>query len=321
MILFLHGEDSFLVHRQQNTFRQAFVNKYPTGEVFVFDFEDQREQSDIMQGLASCETGLFATKKMIFFLHPSVLDESKEKYIIDFLHNFSERRSEDITVCFVEPRKIKKTQDIIKALLKYTDEEIPFPKKEIKDIGMYIKKELSLINKKVQFSYEALMLFVKLVQGDTARIQNELEKLSAYKTEGILEKEDILLLIEESKEEVIFEALDALGNGKRSQALLLFHKQASSKDGIYSLFGMCAGQVRRMLLIREMIEQGIRRESEIASHTKIHPFVVKRVLHIIEHFSLERIKRGIKLLSDLDSDVKQGKKDPLIALDFFLWKF
>ena len=321
MIVFLHGEDSFLVNRRKVVLQKGFMKKYPTGEVFVFDFEDQSESSFVKQSLSVCEPGLFETKKLAFFLHSSALDETREKGMIEFVRDFSTKKSEDVTVCFIESGKIKKTQGIIKALLAYKDTEEIFPKKEVRNIGVYIEEELHSIDDQARFSREALQVFAKLLQDDTARIHTELEKLSLYKPGEVFEKEDVLLLVSGSAEEVIFEALDALGNRERGRALFLFHKQGMSREGVYPLFGLCAGQVRRMLLVREMIDRGIRQQSEIATHTKIHPFVVQKILGIIAHFPLERVKKGLVLLSSLDSAVKQGEKDPLVALDMFLWKF
>lgn len=57
MIIFLHGEDEFLVLRRKRALVQAFTKKYPAGEVFTFDFEDQGRPEDVKRALGACEGG------------------------------------------------------------------------------------------------------------------------------------------------------------------------------------------------------------------------------------------------------------------------
>ncbi len=321
MILFLHGEDRFLVQRRKNILHSSFRKKYPDGEIFVFDFEDQKETNIMQRSLSVCETGLFSKKKLVFFLHPSAINNEQEKYLQDFLQDFSVRKSDDITVCFVEPGKIKKTDAITKMLLAYQDTEEVFSKKGIQEREKYVEETLRSFDASAHFTREALTIFLNLLGDDTARIYSELEKLTSYKPGGIFQKEDVFLFVSGTAEEVIFEALDALGNGERGRAIFLFHKKGVDKENIYPIFGICAGQVRRMLLIRELIDKGVYQSAYISTQTKIHPFAVQKIQNIIKNFSLERLKKGLALLSDLDIAIKKGEKDPLIALDVFLWKF
>jgi len=48
---------------------------------------------------------------------------------------------------------------------------------------------------------------------------------------------------------------------------------------------------------------------------------VQKALATIEHFPLPRLKRGLAFLSNIDTDLKQGKADPEVSLDLFVWKF
>lgn len=92
-------------------------------------------------------------------------------------------------------------------------------------------------------------------------------------------------------------------------------------DQAYQILSMCAWQVRRLLLIREAFDQGVRNPRDIASRTKLPPFTVQKALPTIQHFSLARMKKGLGLLSEIDTALKQGKANPLVSLDLFVWKF
>jgi len=321
MILFIHGGDGFLVNERRSILQKAFIRKYSQAEIFVFDFEDQGTSDDVRRSLAVCEEGLFASKKMVVFLHPFELGEVSEKLLLDFLKDFTKKNETEVTLLFVHPGKIKKTHPLAKVLIKYANKEEVFEKLEEKNKNAYIKRELATIDAEARFSREALQIFSLSIGLDTARIRTELEKLATFKPGSVFEEEDIHLLIGSVSENVIFEALDALGRGDKKRSLLLFHREASGAEGVYPLLSMCAWQVRRLLLVRELFDKGIFRASDIALQTKMPPFVAQKMLGTIHNFSIARIKRGLMTLSRFDTELKRGGMDPSVALDLFIWRF
>jgi DNA polymerase III delta subunit len=321
MLFFLHGEDIFRVNERQSVFQKTFAKKYPQAEFFVFDFEDEGSPDGVKRGLASCEEGLFATQKMVTFLHPFVLGQPQEKHLLDFLERFIKKTDTEVALLFVNPGKIKKTHPLAKFLAKYADKEEIIERLEEKNIAAYVKRELAIIDAQARFSPLALELFILSLGVATQNIRTELQKLSTFKPGGVFETEDIRLFVGSAKEVVIFEALDSLGRGDKKRALLLFHREAVGSEGAYPLLSMCAWQARRLLLVREMFDHGIRRTGDIAAQTKLPPFAVQKMLGTINNFSLQRIKNGLSLLSQFDAQLKVGTMDPLVALDLFIWKF
>ncbi len=321
MILFLHGGDGFLVNERRSILQKAFTRKYPEAEIFVFDFEDQGTPDDVRRSLSTCGESLFTSKKMVVFLHPFELGEVSEKLLLDFLKDFTEKNETEVTLLFVHPGKIKKTHPLAKVLARCVDKEEIFEKLEEKNKNAYIKRELATIDTEARFSREALQIFGVSIGLDTARIRRELEKLATFKPGGVFEEEDIHLLVGSISENAIFEALDALGRGDKKRSLVLFHREAGGADGVYPLLSMCAWQARRLLLVRESFDKGILRASDIALRTKLPPFVVQKMLGIIHNFSINRIKRGLMMLSLFDMELKRGGINPSVALDLFIWKF
>lgn len=321
MIIFLHGEDEFLVGRRKRMLMRAFVKKYTTAEVFVFDFEDQGTPQDVRRALDACEGGLFAAEKMVVFLHPFVLGETSEKLMAKFLEEQIVTLPEKTILLLVHTGKIKKTHALTKLLLAKMDKEEVYDTLSGRAIENLVTKELALFNGQVQFDAQALQLFLTFTNGNTARQMSELEKLATFKGEGVITEGDVRELLEAPNESLIFNALDALGRGDRKQALLLFRQETKKSDGVFPVLSMCAWQVRRLLLVRDAWDHGIRRASDITAATKLPPFTVQKALATIEHFPLPRLKQGLALLSDIDTNLKQGKADPEVSLDLFVWKF
>lgn len=321
MIIFLHGEDSFLITRRKQALVSAFQKKYAGAECFTFDFEDQGSLEDVRRALDACEGGLFATEKIVVFLHPFVLGEVAEKLLTKFLKEHVVLLPEHTILLFVHQGKIKKTNLLTKLLLAKADKEEVYGSLEGKALRTLITKELARFNERVTIATDALELLLVLTGNNTARQMTELEKLATYKGEGEVTIEDIEQHLVAPEENNIFHALDALGRGDRKRALFLFRTETEKGEGAYPVLSMCAWQVRRLLLVREAFDKGIRRATDIVSATKLPPFTVQKALSTIEHFPLMRIKNGLTLLSDIDTALKQGKADPETSLDIFVWKF
>lgn len=321
MILFLHGEDLFLVNRRKRALMAAFTQKYATSEVFIFDFEDQGAPADVSRALSACESGLFATEKMVVFLHPFTLEEKGEKMLTTFLKEQVKALPEHTILLFVHTGKLKKSHPLTKVLIAHLDKEEVYDLLDGRALETFIQKELASFHPAVQFAPEALRQFIALTDGDMARMISELEKLALFVGEGNIQSQDIATLLALPEESSLWQALDALGRGDRKEALLLFRQEVDKGEGVFPVFSMCAWQVRRLLLIREAYDQGIRRPGDIASATKLPPFTVQKAMSTIASFSPSRLKQGLALLSDIDTKLKQGKADPEASLDLFVWKF
>ena len=320
MIVFLHGGDDFRINTRRLVLQKAFLKKHPQADCFVFDFEDQKTPDTVRRALAACETGLFATQKIVTLFHPFDLEEPAEKALLHFLEQFVKQTS-DVVIVFVASGIFKKTHPLVRFLTKYADTEEILEKLKGAELIAYIKRTLAHIDNEAQFSSVALDMFARTMGANTARIQRELEKLATFKPAGIFEVGDIELMIGVTSEQIIFDALDALGSGNRERAFVLFRRETAKPDGVFLALSMCAWQVRRMLLVREAVDTGRKNVADIATYTQLPPFVVQKMLGITRYFSSARIIGGLALLSQFDSAFKQGKMDPYIALDLFVWKF
>lgn len=321
MLIFLHGEDEFLVGRRKRALVQAFQKKYAGADVFVFDFEDQGMVSDVERALAACESGLFATEKMVVFLHPFVLGGDSEKLMARFLKEHVAELPERTILLFISVGKVKKTAPLAKLLITKMDKEEVYDALDGRALQNFIQKELGFFNDQVTFDPQALHMFLALTEGDMARMLSEMEKLATFKSAGLITTDDIVTLLAVPEEQNIFNALDALGRGDQQQAMFLLRAETTKYEGVYPVLSMCAWQVRRLLLVREAFDRGIRRPADVVATTKLPPFTVQKAMATIERFPLSRLKNSLSLLSDIDTALKQGKADPAVSLDLFVWRF
>ena len=77
-MIFLYGEDEVRVEARRHELMDGFRKKYPTGEIQIFDFEDFGTPEAISLACSACDQGLFATPKLVVWLHPFALKEGEE---------------------------------------------------------------------------------------------------------------------------------------------------------------------------------------------------------------------------------------------------
>lgn len=323
MIYFLSGEDVARVNERRRELMDGFRKKYPTGEIQLFDFEDAGTPDAIVRACVACDPGLFATQKLVLWLHPEAAREG-EDVLKACVTQLAQSAPQDISLLVVAPGKIKKTHPVTSILLKRADRVEALSPLVGVELERYALASLARFDPGLSIGRPALTFLLKTIGHDTLRLQQEIAKLAAYRGTGMITSEDVTLFLRPSQETTVFQALDALSRGERERALLLFaHEQSGSApgDAVYGLLSMCAWQIRRLIQIREAYDQGVKESAQIAKRTKLPPFAVQGALRSMQHLSLARLLAALALLADMDAALKVGEMDPGVALDTFVWKF
>ena len=76
-------------------------------------------------------------------------------------------------------------------------------------------------------------------------------------------------------------------------------------------------QFHNLLMIKDLIERGVS-YSDLASKTKLHPFVVKKSFQQIKNFSLKELKKIYGRLAESDLAVKTGNIEPRAVLEMLI---
>jgi DNA polymerase-3 subunit delta len=320
MIIFLYGEDEFRSLEKLNEIRNKFLEKNSSGSgLSSFDFEEEKETklSDIKKAFGS--KGLFFEKQLIVI--KNLMASVKKDFIsevVEFLKstkNISEDK--DLVVIFWEKGKTNEKNELFK-FLKAGAKSQKFELLSGVKLSGWINSELKKENDKVTISPKAVEKLSAYCQGKLIVIQNEIKKLSNYKNEGIIDENDIELLVKEKINSNIFEAIEAISSGNKKLALKLLHDQLrKGEDPIYILM-MYVYQFRNFLKVSEYTERGERNGYEIAKKAGLHPFVVQKILGQIHGFSPERLKKIYKKLQIIDEKVKTGKGEVKVELDRFI---
>lgn len=314
MLTLLTGADPFLFIVEKQALEKAFLAKHPAGEASLFDFGETQQLGFVRRALEEGEGGLFSAPKMIFLRQPSLLSEEAQKSVLETV-----QEKEDVEWVIIEPGLLKKADEYTKRLM-----SIPGLTTILANTPSENERR-NIIQTKTQEAGVHLdargeKIFLERVGNDTARLYGELEKIITYKQTGTVTREEIEMLLEPTLEDTGFQALDALARGDREKATLLFRNLLLWKKDALPILGLCAWQIRQIIVLREAFDTGMRQARDLSQATSISPYVVGKLLPVLPSFPLSRLKKAHAQILTYDHDIKLGLVDQLVAIDLLVWQ-
>lgn len=155
--------------------------------------------------------------------------------------------------------------------------------------------------------------------GDDLRLlAQEIEKLLSYVDRARpITEEDVQLLVSDAREANIFDMVDALARRDSEAASRLLHHRLEGGDHPLALQGMVARQVRILIQVKELNQEGLNRKA-IARRLGLHPFVVRKALEQERNFSMKQLESIHRRLLETDVAIKTGQMDAVLALDMMI---
>ncbi len=171
--------------------------------------------------------------------------------------------------------------------------------------------------KKGEFSPEAAQELARAIGNDTLIASLEIDKLLNYVDyHRPVTAEDVRLLTPDISPTSVFDMVDAVGERNISKAAQLLHRLLETEMPI-PLFGMIIRQFRLLILAREVLDQGGRKQ-RIEQTLKVHPFVAEKLEKQTALFDMSQLKEIYQRLLTTDEYMKTGQMDPKIAMEMFV---
>lgn len=303
MIYFIYGEDSYRSRQKLNEIILGYKKVHKSGLNLIYIDAEENDFGDFYSNFKI--TSMFAEKKLIVL--KNIFGNAKfQEEFFESVKNIEDLK--DIVVIYEDCPADQRTK-FFKALQKYV---------KCQEFGYLAPAQLKKwIQNKVKINPDALELLVNFVGNNLWQMNNEINKLLNYKEGGIVEKENVELLVKPNIENDIFLTIDALAQKNKKQALFLFHKHIDNGENVLYLLSMIAYQFRNLLIIKELIDKKNQYQT-IIKKSGLHPFVVKKSYYLCSQFTLPELKKIYWKIFQIDSDVKTGKIEPETALDLLI---
>lgn len=304
MIILIAGSDNYRINSLIVEIKSGFDD---------FNITSFRDNYDLAMIRKACDNlTFFDDKKLIMITGASKIKEKKTQ------SEFNELiacLSPSITMVFIEEEDVRKTNWLYHSVVKYGKVEEILPLKPF-EVSLWVKERVKEAGGTIG-NPEADML-ARILGDDLWRISNEVDKLLLY--DKNITKDSIKKLVEPEFLDSVFSLLDAISEKNEKKALMLLNDFLRDDGNEIYLVSMLARQIRNLMMIKELSEEG-KKENEIASLTKLHPFVVKNTRRQSKNFSFNQLARYHHLLLEIDLQLKSTATDPKILLFQLIHQF
>ena len=294
-LILLTGKDDFRLHEKIKYYRNAFRQKYSNGEIETFTNENAFKDLEN----SAFTPNLFGEKRCIItenFWTSETFELAKKSQFFEKLPNVSD----DVTLFIIEPSLDKRLKSS-KFLLNNAKIETFEPLDEthlLEWIRSYTQKNEGKIAHR-----EAKILLYQCGE-NLWRLSREIEKLTLA-GDGIITEQFIKELTIPHPKAIIWEFTETLSRKNIPGAIRKLHDLLHAGEPIHQIFAMIIREVRIHTQLRNALDRNIP-NNQIASLTKLHPFVVQKTIPLTRNFSQKQIESMYERLFQIDQRMKTG---------------
>jgi len=153
----------------------------------------------------------------------------------------------------------------------------------------------------------AARVLVEAIGTDLLALQTNLEKLMVFVGENRpIRRNDVEDCVSRTREEVIWDLTDAVGDGNQIKALRTVRGLLEGGQNPILVVSMITRHLRQLWTVKSLVSRGCS-QSELPSKAKVHPFVAKKLTAQAAHFPASVFNRQFDALYRADKDLKSSK--------------
>ncbi len=160
--------------------------------------------------------------------------------------------------------------------------------------------------RKIAIDGRAVQQLANFVGPNLRQLDNELGKLSTYAGERPIQSDDVMLLVSDASEAMIWDLTDALSQRNGRRAMLALHSLRRADAHALYLLTMIARQYRIILKVKEAMGAIRGGEQEIATLVGERPYPVRKAMQQAQAYSLAELEGIMNRLLEADFAMKTG---------------
>lgn len=301
---FIYGEELFLIDKQ---IKKILKQNNDAKPVFF------NSESSIYEVINEINTfSIFEDRKIVVIKDFHLLTKSNDSYDQEMINSIKNKNINCVLIFTYSDKKPKVETTLFKYLLSDA---------QVKEIKKYTNVELSkIINEIVKSkggeisNINSILLSLKL-PNDLNLIVREIDKLLLESKE--ITKEMIMTSISKYNTNNIFEFINSFQESDASGLFRSYKERIDNGDSIVNLISQLSNALILCSNIYSYKCLNMRIE-EIAVEMNIHVFRIKKANDLLNTFEIKRIKKLIQMLSDLDTNIKNGKVNEVIGFEKLL---
>lgn len=314
MIFFLYGDDTFRSTEKLNQLKEKFSREVDQSGYNILFLDGESLTLDKFNEAVK-QTGFLSVKRLIIikniFNNKKLKDFDEE--IINYLNDQKDSMEENYLI-FWAAGVPKKTLPLVKKLLGF---KYVFESKNLTptETAAWLKNKINAAGGKIEPA--ALKKIVAYLGNNLWEINNEMDKLLAYKKTAVITMTDVEQLIKIKNDDNIFNLTDAIAGKNKKLALKLINEQLSSGVNQIYLLTMVVRQFRILIELKSL-SQKYDSYQRITGQTDLHPFVIKKTWPLLPLFNPENLKDIYHRLLTLETQLKSTRYEPVLLFDKFI---
>lgn len=313
-VILLYGEEKLLINEEINKIKQKIVPAHLETMNYIPVDGKNTSQEEILN---ACQTvPLLTEKKLVvvydtpFFESARGSQEKSSEMQNDFLNMLG--KVPDYTILIFTASKVDKRKRAFKAI-KSKGIVREFNQLSLKDKALWIQNRVKLYGKNIDLK---TAYYIAEHTGNLNQTDNELKKIAAFlKDKQCIEDEDLSKIFYKSLEGNIFEMMDFIGMKNPTGAIEIINRLINQGEKAVVILYMISKHMMDLITVKTM--EGLSFQ-DIKSESGMHPFVLKKALKQSKNFTLDELKRSLKLCQQLDTDIKTGKIKDVLGLELLV---
>ena len=306
-----YGDDKSILNTEINNFKKDI--NVSDDDIVYYDIS---EIGDIVN---EAETiSMFSNKKLLIIDCISYFSEKKDISNIKLLEDYFDNYNSNSYLLFVANCS---SIDSRKKITKLISSKGIVKKIEVTDNYLidyainYLKKE------GYEFSKLLATYLINKCGDNIDNLSNELDKLMLYRIDDkVITKDDINLLIEEKIDDSVFDMVGSIIKKDTSKAIRLYNNFILNGMDASQIINLLASQFRLLFQVKRLYNQG-KSNDEIAKILEFKSvYRVKYLLGDSYYYTEEDLLKYLKLLANLDHDIKFGLVDGNTGLQLLIAK-
>lgn len=181
---------------------------------------------------------------------------------------------------------------------------------DAKMITSYVKNYLA--KNEINSSEDAIQKLIMFCDNDMARINSELEKLSAYVADTkILTSEIIEKNVVQDKDYQVYELSEFIAKGESRKVIDLVDSFALKPGSAFTIISPLYNNYRRALFVSINKDKT---SAELATMLGVKEFAIKMLKNQVAVFSAKQLKMIVDMIADYDRKIKMGEMKENIAI-------
>jgi DNA polymerase III subunit delta len=159
----------------------------------------------------------------------------------------------------------------------------------------------------------ALRMLTNLIGTGLSRLSNEIEKLAAYSSGGVIDTAAVEELVPRARSHVSWELWDAIISRDRKRAVKLMNRLLDDQDPL-PILGSLASYYRRLLIGKELVESG-------ASNDEIKRATGQWSSNFfsgLRRTPRAEFVRGLRRIAEVDNAIKNSEATPRLLMEYLI---